>query len=139
VQVLVGIEGRSGSLDGVPDFVHVTLLVPGDHQLLLLQLLLLTLHVSVCVGHVDLLRLLVSLLLRHCRVQLHHWGLDLVTGVRSKGMRVLVNLEGRSGLLDSTSNVSVGGHLVVGVFWRVVYNLQVLKVKNLSTNLQEFL
>jgi hypothetical protein len=40
------------------------------------------------VGLVDLLRLLGLLvlpLLHCCRVHLHHWGLDLVTGVCGKG------------------------------------------------------
>jgi hypothetical protein len=55
----------------------------------------------------------VPLLLHHCHVQLHLQGLDLVTGVCGKGMRVLVSLEGRSGLLDSISNVGIGGQLVV--------------------------
>ena len=32
----------------------------------------------------------------------------------------LINFEGGLGLLDSTSNVGIGGHLVVWVFWRVV-------------------
>jgi hypothetical protein len=111
----VGVKGRSRSLDGVPDFAQVTHLALGGYQLLL-GLLLLVLHVPVCVGHINLLMLLGLLglpLLHLSHVHLQHWGLDLVAGVCGKNMQVLVSLEGGSGLLDSTSNVVVGGHLVV--------------------------
>jgi hypothetical protein len=115
VGVLVGIKGRSGSFDSVPDFVQVTRLAPGGHQLLL-GLHLLVQYVPVCVGLVDLRRLLglhALPLLHHCQVQLHHSGLDLVTGVCGSGVQVLVSLEGGSGVLDSISNGDIRGQLVV--------------------------
>lgn len=111
VGVLVGIKGRFGSFGSVPDFVQVTHLAPGSHQLLI-GLHQLVLYVPVCVGLIDLLRLLglhVLPLLHHRQVQLHHLGPDLVTGVRGNGMQVLVSLEGGSGVLDSISNADIGG------------------------------
>jgi hypothetical protein len=35
-------------------------------------------------------------------------------------VQVHVSLKGRLGLLHSTSDIGIGGHLVVGVLWRVV-------------------
>ena len=119
---LVNLEGRSGSLDNGLDIVHVTHLVPGDHQLLL-GLLLPLLHVPVCVGHVALLMLLGFLELpplHRGHIHLHRRGHDLVTGGHGKDVHVLGSLKDRLGLLDSTSNIGIGGHLVVGVLWRVV-------------------
>jgi hypothetical protein len=119
---LVGFEYRSGSLDGSLDFVHVTHLVPGDHQLFL-GLLLPVLHVPVCVGNVAFVMLLGFLELHpfhRGHIHLHHWEHDLATVGRGKDMHVLVSLKGRFGLHDSTSNIGIGGHPVVGVLWRVV-------------------
>ena len=82
----LSLEGRSGSFDGGLDYVHVTHLVSGDHQLLL-RLLLLVLHVPVCVGHVDLLMLLGLLELpplHRGHVHLRYWERDLVNGGRGK-------------------------------------------------------
>ena len=43
-----------------------------------------------------------------------------MTGDCGKNVQVCISLKGRLGLLDSTSDVDIGGHFVVGVFWRVV-------------------
>jgi hypothetical protein len=50
----------------------------------------------------------------------HCWGHDLVTGGCDKNVQVCICLKGRLDLLDSTSDIDIGGHFVVWVFWRVV-------------------
>ena len=43
-----------------------------------------------------------------------------MAGDHSSHVWDLITSEGRLGLLDSTSDIVIGGHLVVGVLWRVV-------------------
>ena len=113
VCVLVGVEGKSGSL-GMVQFTHWT---PGVHQLRL-GLLLPMLHVPVCRGYS--LLMLLGCLLHLGRVHFQYWGLGLVAGTCREYTWILVRFEGRLGFLDSTSIIGVGVHVVWGVFWRVV-------------------